>query len=234
MLIIPEARFVYDDVLYGYSFGPVDGTRYFVSMKGAPKFGSSGIGFMSFKGDFRRYIFFNDFLSFAARFTGGASLGPNPHLYYLGGTENWINRSFRNDEVPFENPEDYALAEFVMPLRGAVVNEISGTKFFLTNFELRFPLFRALIAGPVPILFQHILGSFFFDMGGAWSGKLTDFKSTTIDANGSVIPNNLLMSTGVGIRTILLGMPVKLDIAWLNLYHSWSKPTYMFSLGYDF
>ncbi|HPI19993.1 MAG TPA: biopolymer transporter Tol [Candidatus Kapabacteria bacterium] len=233
-LMIPEAKFVYDDVLYGYSFGPVNGTRYYIGMKGTPKFGSSSLGFMSFKTDYRRYIFFNDFLSFAARFSAGVSVGPNPHLYYLGGTENWINRTFRNSELPFENPEDYALSEFIMPLRGTMVNEISGTKFFLTNFELRFPLFRALVAGPVPILFQHILGAFFFDMGGAWSGNFADFKSTKIDDNGKVVPNNLLMSTGVGIRTILLGMPVKLDIAWENLYHTWSIPQYMFSLGLDF
>lgn len=233
-LMIPEVRFVYDDVLYGYSFGPVSGTRYYIGMKGTPKFGSSGLGFMSFKTDYRKYIFFNDFLSFAARFTGGLSIGPNPHLYYLGGTDNWINRTFRNDELPFENPEDYALSEFIMPLRGTSVNEIAGTKFFLTNFELRFPLFRALLAGPVPILFQHILGAFFFDMGGAWSGNFSDFKSTRIDNQGKVVPNNLLMSTGVGIRTILFGIPVKLDIAWENLYHTWSTPHYLFSLGMDF
>lgn len=233
-LMVPEVKLVYDDVLYGYSFGPVRGTRYSIGMKGTPKFGSSGLGFMSFKTDYRRYIYFSDFLSFAARLTGGLSVGPNPHHYYLGGTENWINSSFQNNELPFEDPEDYALSEFIMPLRGASVNEISGTKFFLTNFELRFPLFRALLAGPVPILFQHILGAFFFDMGGAWSGDFTDFKSTKIDNLGRKVPNNLIMSSGVGLRTILLGLPIKLDIAWENLYHTWSKPQYIFSLGMDF
>jgi hypothetical protein len=42
------------------------------------------------------------------------------------------------------------------------------------------------------------------------------------------------MSLGIGVRSFILGLPFKLDIAWRNEIGSWSKPYYMFSLGYDF
>lgn len=231
MLFMPKARYVYDDVLFGF-MSPYQGSRFYVGFQGAPRFTDKGIGFMTISGDFRNYIPLFDYLTIASRFTGGASLGPNPQKFYLGGTDNWINRSFSNNSLPFDAPEDF-LNDFVMPLRGFDVNTISGDKFFLTNFELRFPLFQALLAGPIPILFRNIMGAFFFDMGGAWYGDLKNFKSTTTDSQGNTIPNNLLMSAGIGVRTFILGLPVKFDISWRNEYYSWSKPQYWFSLGYD-
>ena len=233
MLFIPEARYVHDNTQWS-SFYPFQGTRYTFGVKGTPKFSSSGIGFMTFQGDYRHYIPLWDYMSIGFRATGGVSLGPNPQKFYLGGVENWINRSFSNNTLPFENPEDYSLAEFIMPIRGFDVNERNGDKFFLTNIELRFPLFRALLAGPIPILFQSVLGSVFLDLGGTWSGGLSEFTSAKTNENGELVPADLLMSMGVGIRSYVLGIPFKLDIAWQNQFHTWSKPIYLFSLGYDF
>jgi len=231
MLFMPKARYVYDDVLFGF-MSPYQGSRFYVGFQGTPRFSDNGIGFMTITGDFRNYIPLFDYMTIATRFAGGASLGPNPQKFYLGGTDNWINRSFSNNSLPFDKPEDF-LNEFVMPLRGFDVNTINGDKYFLTNVELRFPLFQALLAGPIPILFRNIMGAFFFDMGGAWYGDLSSFKSTTTDSQGNPIPNNLLMSAGIGVRTFLLGLPVKFDISWRNEYYSWSQPQYWFSLGYD-
>ena len=73
--------------------------------------------------------------------------------------------------------------------------------------------------------------SVFFDMGGAWNG---DFVATRVMPNGERVPNHLLMSTGIGLRTIFLGYPIRFDVAWKNLYHTFSKPQYLISLGYDF
>ncbi len=231
---VPEFGFVYDDVFWGM-YAPRKGTRFNINLKGTPKLFNDAISFATVKTDFRQYYsLFSDYLTLAYRGTAGMSLGPNPMKFYLGGTENWINSRFSSDVLPINEPEDYAFMNFEMPLRGFAVNEIRGTKFFAGNFELRFPLFTALVAGPVPILLQGVMGSLFFDIGGAWSGDFSNFKSTTIDFDGNTIPNDLRMSAGVGVRTYMFGLPIKLDIAWRNEYRIWSDPNYIWSIGYDF
>ncbi|MFC2130378.1 peptidase MA family metallohydrolase [Bacteroidota bacterium] len=234
ILFIPQGRYVHDDVLYSY-FGPIRGSRYYMGFMGTPKLSNDGVGFLTVNGDFRNYFQISDMTSIAIRGAFGASMGPNPQNFYLGGTDYWINSWFSYDRMPFNEPEDFAFinSSIIMPLRGYGVGDISGNRYFLTNVEFRFPFIGWLFATPIPIA-QAFMGAVFFDIGGAWSGDLTSFKSTTIDDKERKIPKNLLMSTGVGLRTYLLGIPLKIDIAWANLYHKWSEPKYLFSLGYDF
>jgi Tol biopolymer transport system component len=234
MLFIPQGRYVHDDVLYGM-FSPIRGLRYYVGFMGTPKFSNSGIGFITFNSDVRGYIQISDYTSIAIRGAVGASMGPNPQNFYLGGTDYWINSWFSYDRMPFNEPEDFAFirSSFIMPLRGYGVGVIKGSQYFLANVEFRFPFIGWLLATPIPIA-QAFMGAVFFDIGGAWSGNLTSFKATAIDEEGDRVPNHLLMSTGVGIRTGLLGIPVKLDVAWANHYYKWSEPKWIFSLGYDF
>ena len=234
MLFIPEIKYVYDDALWGYS-SPIKGSRYFVDFKGSPKLTSNGLSFAILDMDLRHYIPITDYITIALRGAGGMSLGPNKDQMkvFVGGTENWINMSW-GDNMPFVNPEDFLFEKLKMPLRGFPINVRSGTQYFITNTEIRFPLIQALIAGPLPVLFHTIMGSVFMDLGGAWSGPLTSFKSSTVDANGTIIPNDLLMSLGLGVRSFVLGLPLKLDIAWRNEFNNWSEPFYMVSLGFDF
>ncbi len=230
MLFVPEGKFVHDDVLWGY-FAPHKGSRYFVGFKGAPKLGNDNIGFINIDFDYRKYIPIGNYFSFAMRGAAGASFGPDPQRYFVGGVDNWINRKFSYSRLPFDNPEDYAFSQFVLPVRGWDISQIYGNKYFVTNIEFRFPMFQALVAGPVPILLQGVMGSFFFDMGAAWDDNLVISK---VARDGKRYFENILMSTGIGVRSYLLGLPVKMDIAWRNEYHNWSKPSYLFSLGFDF
>lgn len=232
-LIVPELHYIYDDVLYGW-FAPAVGSRYNFGIKASPKLGSKTESFMILEGDYRHYFTLFHYLTFASRGSFGASIGTDKRKFYLGGTENWFNYDYANNYIPLDAPEDYIFMQFPQPLRGWDMAALSGSKYFLTNFEMRFPLFQALLAGPLPVLIQGIMGSFFFDMGGACNGSLSNFKSTTTSASGKTIPNDLLMSAGVGVRAYLLGLPFKFDIAWRNEGYTWSQPRYLFSLGYDF
>lgn len=232
-ILYPEVRYVYDDVLYG-SFSPVRGTRYYLEFKSIPKIFSNSISLFTLKFDYRRYWDFGYFLKLAFRLTGGKSFGTNPQKFYLGGVDNWINYAINNESLIFENPEDFAFMELITPLRGWEFARITGTQFFASNTELRFPLFTALLPGPIPILFNDILGVVFFDIGGAWYGSLTSFKATKFDENGRIVPNHLLMSAGIGARAWIIGLPIKLDVAWRNEFHGWSKPVYIFSIDFDF
>ena len=233
MLFVPQVKYVFDNAL-GSSFSPTIGTRYFVNVKGSPKIVSNGLSFLNVDVDFREYYTIFNWITFAGRFAGGGSFGPNPQKYFLGGTENWFNAEFKGGYMPFDKPEDFVFDQIIMPLRGNPVNALNGDKYFLTNLEMRFPLFQALVAGPLPVLFQGVMGSLFMDMGGAWYGPLNSFKSSTVDEFGNMIPNDLLMALGVGIRSFVFGIPMKLDIAWRNEFSNWSQPYYMFSIGVDF
>jgi outer membrane protein assembly factor BamA len=237
MLFVPEAAIVHDDVLNGY-YSPITGSRYNFSFRGVPKLNKTGIGFFTVTGDYRQYIMINPYMNFALRGAAGISMGPNPQRFFMGGTENWFNPTYSGGAytMPFDQPEDFAFLQnqFLFPMRGFAISEGIGTQYFMSNTEFRFPLFRALLPGPIPIVIQNIMGSIFLDIGGIWSGDLKSFKSTKTDLDGTKKPNNLFMSTGIGIRTNMLGLPLKIDIAWSNLYYKWSMPSYLFSLGYDF
>jgi len=212
-------------------FAPAMGTRFNFSVLAVPKLYDGGIGFMTVKGDIRHYLSFGQYLTLAMRATGAGSFGPDPQKFYLGGLENWLNPVFKYDELPFEEPEDFAFQDFVMPLRGWAVNEKQGNKFIVSNIELRFPLFGALFAGPIPVLFNSILGSAWLDVGATWSEK---FVISTVNPSGQRVPENVLFSMGLGVRTFMLGLPLKMDVAWRNEFSGWSSPYYLFTLGYDF
>lgn len=229
-LIVPRLRYVHDNTLWGY-YGPRDGSRYYLDISGSPKFGESGSGFATFRGDYRTYIPIGMYFGFALRGAAGASLGPNAQNFFMGGTDNWLNRRFSGGILPFDSPEDFAFMAFEMPMRGWAVSEVVGDKYFIANAEFRFPLLTALVAGPLPILIQGINGAVFMDVGSAWYDEVV--YSNTLD-NGEKVPGNLLMSSGFGIRAFLLGIPWKLDIAWRNEIDRWSEPYYVFSLGLDF
>jgi Tol biopolymer transport system component len=241
-LIVPTADYVYDDVLWGM-YAPSKGTRMNFEITASPKLGENGSGFGIFKTDIRNYQYISNQFSFASRFSGGFSFGGNSRNFFLGGTENLFNPTFGSSNfrfgasgyLPFNDPEDFAFMQMAMPLRGFNIGELRGTKFFLTNFELRFPMLTALVAGPLPILIQGVMGSVFVDIGGAWNDKFT-ISETIIDEFGNerLQRNNLAMSAGLGIRSYLLGLPLKVDIAWRNEFYNWSPPVYLFSLGYDF
>ncbi|MFN3196178.1 MAG: peptidase MA family metallohydrolase [Chlorobiota bacterium] len=231
-LIVPEFKYVHDDVLFGL-YGPRDGTRYNFTVSGSPNIFSDGLEFFTFETDIRTYHPLSDFIGFAFKFTSGASFGDDAQQFYLGGTDNWLNRSFRNGRLPFNEPEDFAFMNFKYPMRGYSIAANNGNKYFLTNAEFRFPMLTALVAGPLPILIQGVMGAVFLDVGAAWDDN---FNPTNI-----VDPltfrkeyDDLMISSGLGIRSYVLGLPLKIDIAWAKTYDNWSVPQYLFSLGYDF
>jgi Tol biopolymer transport system component len=228
---LPIASYVHDNTLWGYT-APVRGTRYNLTMLGTPKIGKDGVSFFSTMLDYRTYFKFFDDYSFAFRLNTGASVGKNPQKFYLGGTENWINYEIHNDVYPIEDIQDFAFATPIMPLRGYNYNARSGSKFALMNAELRFPLFRYLILGLLPLGFQNIQGVLFTDIGTVWTDnrKLQFFEKV----DDRLRTKDLLIGLGFGTRIFLLYFPVKFDVAWSYDMQKFSKPKFYISLGADF
>jgi Tol biopolymer transport system component len=237
-LFVPEIRYVFDNTLDGW-YGPATGTRYFAGIQATPRLGNNGLGFAIANADIRHYFSVMDnYITFALRGAGGMgfSTSPDQKFFFLGGLDNWINRRFSNGVLPFQNPEDFAFLNYALPLRGWDVNERNGTKYALFNAEMRFPLFRALMAGPVPLMIQALQGAFFMDIGTAWRDSLNTKLAVSGDPYRYFRPDagDLMMSMGIGIRSFLLGLPLRVDIAWRNEYSGWSEPRWLFSLGGDF
>lgn len=231
-LIIPSLSFVHDNTLFGYT-APVSGTRYYFTLQGSPKLGPEGIGFGSLLGDMRHYIKLGEGYTFVTRLQGGASLGPNPQRFFIGGTENWINREYENYSIPVSNIEEYAFSAPGLPLRGFNYDRMSGSKYSILNMELRFPLFRYLIFGALPIGFANIEGVAFLDAGSAWSNT-SSLQFISKDKSGNTVTKDLLLGTGFGARANFLGFPLMFDIAWNYNLNKFSSPKYYISFGYDF
>jgi outer membrane protein assembly factor BamA len=84
------------------------------------------------------------------------------------------------------------------------------------------------------------MGALFLDVGTAWNGTETlalRQPETVYDTAGNTYnvysPGTILMGTGIGLRTVLLGYPFKIDIAWRYDGQNWSPPWWLFSLGLD-
>lgn len=225
---VPQASFIYDDAILGF-WAPVSGTRINFTIEGSPAIGSSGLNFFTLRTDMREYLHLGGDYTLALRGSGGASIGGNPQKFFIGGVDNWLNRTFSEANLPFENPEDFAFTRPGWPLRGYALNERRGSRYMVSNAELRFPLLFAFQAGPIPALFQGLQGQFFFDIGGAFDDQWNAFE-----ADGRVSERPLLWSTGFGIRSLALGLPLRFDVAWRRDPAGFSQPVYLFSLGGDF
>lgn len=232
--LIPSVSFVHDNVLWGYT-SPIDGTRYNFTLFGNPLKGNldgRNLSFYSVTWDYRNYNRFWYDNSFVFRVSGGYSGGANPQRFFIGGTDNWINRTFSTGDIPINNASDFAFLTPALPLRGYNYAEQIGTKYALMNLELRMPLIRYLVTGPIPILFQNILGVAFLDMGSAWTNNKS-LKFFNRDA-GYTRTQDLLAGTGFGARMFFLYFLLRFDVAWQYNLNSFSEPRYYFSLGADF
>ena len=229
--ILPTASLVQDNVMFGYT-APIEGYRYNITVFGDPGITKSRQSFFSITGDFRKYWRFFYDNGFALRFSGGFSGGGNAQRFFVGGTDNWINRSFKTGGVPISSASDFAFLSPVMPLRGYDYAEQLGTKYALMNMELRIPIIRYLLTGGLPLFFQNILGVAFLDAGSAWDNT-SKLKFIGKNENGATATRDLLLGTGVGFRIYMLFL-WKLDIAWKYDLDKFSPPRYYISIGLDF
>ncbi|MDG5766539.1 peptidase MA family metallohydrolase [Balneolales bacterium ANBcel1] len=220
--INPEVTFTRDLTLPGF-LSPRSGSRYALSMNASPPITSNMIGFVSVLGDYRRYFHLGANYVFAFRGSGAASFGPDSQNFYMGGIQNWINFRWAEASLQSDRLEDLFLTLPALPMRGHYFNSAIGNRFTLFNAEFRFPLIAAMLPGPIPILpLYNIQGAAFIDAGAVWDGSTRD---------------GLLGGAGFGLRTVLLGLPFRYDIAWpydLEDGEGFGRRVHYFSIGLDF
>lgn len=230
-----DASYTHDNVLWGLT-GPINGSRSKFTLTAAKDFLSSenvsfrNLSFYSAELDHRRYWHLYRSFSAAFRVTGGASFGSTPKQYFLGGTTNWIGRSVDNADV-FE-VENLYFSDVVTPLRGWDYYELSGNRYFLTNFEFRYPFLDYLqLHFPLPLTIARVQGVGFFDFGAAWNGD--EFRFSSSDGGFHLV--DARAGFGWGLRANLGFLLLRYDMAWATDFDTVSpKPKSYFSFGADF
>ncbi len=247
-----STELVNDTTLWGYT-GPATGKRYRINFEYSPPLEITDISFTTFEADYRKYHHFSGNYTFMARLSGGASYGADPRMFFLGGTDNWINARIAKTPEGMETLQDIFFARYPFPLRGFRYYEEYGRRYFLTNFEFRYPFIDYLsFRWPLPLVLGNISGALFTDIGAAWDRPMVDanggiVRTTTGDvvydhsfhggevSNGNFRLDDIKMSIGFGIR-INLGFAVtRFDTSWrTDLDQIDNKPMFNFSLGPEF
>ncbi len=220
--------YVKDNVLWGFT-GPRAGTRYRLSVWASPDLGRNGLDFRTYQFDFRTYHRFARRYTFAFRLTAGLSEGRHRQSFFLGGLDNWFNLAFNAGTV--YSLETQFFSNLVTPLRGYDFYEQVGSKFFLSNLELRIPLVNYLdMTWPLPVRLSHVRGVLFVDVGSAWDSGFTFFSNRS----GKRRLEDVLMSFGWGVRVNLGFLLFKYDLAWRTDVAGISRARGLFSIGTDF
>ena len=224
--IYPRLAFTSDHTVPGF-LAPRSGRRWAASVAGSP---GPSVFFATALADARQYVPLGALHTLALRFSSGASVGPNPQRFYAAGVQNWINA--RYETLPIEDPDDFVFATPVLPLRGYRFNEAVGDRFALVNAELRAPLIAALLPGPIPLVPLYRIQA----VGFVDAGVLAEdgFDLWRVNAEGKRVFNDVLAGAGVGLRTLLLGYPVRLDWAWPYDGRGFGDERLYFSVGLDF
>ena len=119
-------------------------------------------------------------------------------------------------------------------IRGYEDFSLRGTNVTFANLELRFPFINAFgVVGPLPLGFLNLRGAVFTDFGAVWTRDDT-FRLSEVNANGTREARSLLTSAGVGVRSALGFVLLRLDVAWPYSFSQWGRPMYHFSLSPQF
>ncbi len=241
---------IHDNTLWSYT-GPANGSRYVFNVEHAPDISQTDLSYTTVELDYRRYSRIGRKYTFVTRLGGGGSFGKDPRLFFLGGDQGWLNARVSWIGPEIERSQDIFFARQNYPLRGFRWNEFYGRRYFLTNFEFRFPFIDYLILGwPLRFGITNIAGVFFTDIGAAWGkNKLVDsedgktavlvyddsFHGGGQGDNGNFYLDDIKMSLGVGMRMNLGFAILRLDTAWrTNIDDTEPKPMFSFSIGPEF
>jgi Tol biopolymer transport system component len=249
-----KSEIVYDNSV-STGLNLIEGTRGKISFQHYQGLENEDLSFSQATIDVRHYQKIYKEIVFAVRGFAGTFFGRSPKKYLLGGMDNWFfnktKTTGKTSEGEFnplgytEETQDLLFVEYATSLRGFDYANLFGNSVMLANAELRVPLIRALSSGPISSNFlRNMQFIAFYDIGTAWSGKPPFSSGNSVSYeeinNGPFnikIKNYLnpwLYSYGVGMRTVMLGYYMKVDVAWPVENYEVAKPRLHVTLGFDF
>ena len=182
-------------------YGPLTGHTFRISLSQALPVSDRFIQNTTAQLDLRKYLNLGPNALFAARFSGFASRGKNPYIFYFGG----------NNEI-----------------RSEYYYSMIGNEGWYANLEFRFPVFNSATT-PIGQI-GPIRGTLFFDMGRTkvkgdpdWlSGKM--FRFDMENPYNPFVLYDAVGSYGFGFQFFFLGFPIHLDFVKRLEVPDWSKP----------
>ncbi|MFC1500239.1 BamA/TamA family outer membrane protein [Candidatus Zixiibacteriota bacterium] len=229
-VILPKASLIGDNTIPGHT-GYINGRRYMISLSHSPPGLDHSLRFTTIEADHRTYLRVGREENVVLRLAGGASFGPQPQQFFLGGNGfRWGPRYTSGDLYEIDN---MYFSTFQAPLRGFDFYEFSGDRFLLSNVEFRFPMVELLTLGwPLKVMIRNIQGALFCDMGMAWTGA--DFAPFDTSGKG-VAFGNLKSGVGIGARVNLGIFILRMDVAWKNTLRTiGGTPRWHIALGPEF
>jgi Tol biopolymer transport system component len=189
----PFVAHVSDNVLFGYT-GPIMGRRYRFQVQ--PTFGN--YQFMDYLADYRRYdpVIFN-FFTIASRGMLSLSSGRDADSLrkFIGYPD--ILRGY--DRQSFQvNPSNCSQSSAADSYRCL---PLFGSRVAVASVEARFPLFRRIDVGIIPISLPPLEAVAFYDAGLTWfGGQKVTLKGDAGNPRDPSLERTLLRSYGFGVR----------------------------------
>jgi len=242
---------VYDNTVE-QGFNILQGSRGLIQYKRYQPVSANGQYFNKLKVDLRHYQKIHREITLAGRFFYGRFWGANEPNFILGGVDNWLfNKTDsyeRNDPLGFSSRNannNIVFTEFATNLRGYDYNEMFGSDAMVFNAELRIPIFRYLIRGPISSNFlRNLQFIYFYDIGTAWSGappftrensfETEEISGSPFSAELRDFRNPWLQGHGPGIRMSFLGYYLKIDRARRIRDFQKAGVKWHISIGVDF
>jgi Tol biopolymer transport system component len=195
----PTAALVFDNSVSLW-VGPLMGRR--SRFEYAPAIGE--VRFHQFLADMRRYDRLIGPFTLATRAMFYGRFGRDEEQFRVSITSTELIRGYTSGSLQ----EHECLTDFTGQLTGCgALDQMIGTRFGVFNAELRFPLFRALGLGFLPIWLPPVEGAVFFDAGIAWEeGSRLVWERRPIDNPAQV--RQPLTAWGFSIRANLLGFAI--------------------------
>ncbi|MBP7822162.1 MAG: hypothetical protein KA010_04515, partial [Saprospiraceae bacterium] len=193
--------------------------------------------------DARHYKRIAKYSVLAFRLAGATSFGSENILYYMGGVDNWLFPKY-NQSIPV--PEgNYAFRTLASNMRGFAQNIRNGTSYFVTNTELRVPVFTYFTQKRIKSsLIRNFQLVGFFDLGTAWHGltpfspsnplNAVEISNSQVTVKVNYFRDPLVASYGYGLRTTIFGYWVRLDYGKGIETRVVQPAVWHFSIGYDF
>lgn len=249
-----KSELVYDNSI-NVGMNIIEGTRGKISFVHYQGLNDSNNSFSQVSADIRHYQKIYKEITFAVRGFAGSFFGNSPKQYLLGGMDNWIMNDTRYGGSTAEgenNPlgvttenQDLLFVEYATNLRGFDYATLFGNNVLLLNAEFRLPIVQALTNAPISSnFFRHLQFIAFYDIGTSWSGKppfngetsvsFDRIKSGPFQIDVKNYLNPWLYSYGFGMRSVMLGYYLKIDMAWPVMNYEVGSPAWMFTFGFDF
>lgn len=202
-ILLPRVSHTFDNTRWGWT-GPVRGNRWTVSLQHSLTLGGESLSYGTALADFRAYSPRGGGTVAAVRGLAVTSFGEDPQEFQLGGPHT---------------------------LRGHPYRELRGRTAFLASAEFRYPFVEYLRTGwPFRAVFRRIRGNLFVDVGAAFDDP-DGFHPVGEAHGGHEGLADLKVGYGIGLRSRLAFIPVRLDVGWPTDFVHSGKPRWHFSMG---